>query len=79
MAERRIDPYEEELEFMTTKSNVQPEFVVGTSTENESNTYTKSSTEESDTFRPDTPTTSTKRKFVSPEKYNLKVKKRPHK
>lgn len=41
-------PYEEKLEFMAAKSSVQPECMVGTSTENKWNTETKSSTKESD-------------------------------
>ncbi|XP_034307601.1 uncharacterized protein [Magallana gigas] len=45
-AERRNHPYEEELEFMAAKPNVQPECVVGT--ENKSSPETKSSKEESD-------------------------------
>lgn len=73
-AERRNHPYEEELEFMAAKTNVQPECVVGT--ENKSSPETKSSKEESDSGRPDTPTTSTKRKCVSPEKLNQSSKRR---
>lgn len=48
VAERRNYHYEVELEIMAGKSSVQPECMVGTSTENKWNSETKSSTKESD-------------------------------
>ena len=70
-ADKRSHPYEEELEFMSAKPNIQPECVIGTTSKKE----TKSSSEESEAGMSHTPTTS-KRKCSSPEKSQSSKKRR---
>lgn len=63
MVERRNYPYEEKLEFMAAKSSVQPECMNENRKQVEHGNQIKHKRK-----WPDTPTTSSKRKCVSPEK-----------